>query len=675
MTKKSPAPAALATKPTNSEATIASSPDEKKTANGSSSSSSSSSSSISSTALKSSVPVSIRARNELDRKLLVAATEGDIAYLESVRIDPPRNNKGHGKSKNNDKNYTNDGTRILREAVCVSGCTLLHWAAGSNQVDVLEYLLSEPRSGEDDGGEHPTSVGAIFSDHESDNDGPSHLRAVDLPVTKCKKSLGRTPLHYACRNGCLEAVRWLVLVGRASVGVMAKQGVTPFQLAVWQNRLEICVFLTETAKTIQGISGGDNCCFDPAKDFNDFGCGAVHWLGIAPESRANCNRGSNEGGNSNDNDDENEHNDSWYNDGRDLLPLARWLATLPGIDFDARQRQNHTALHKASWGGHLALVDYLHEDHDMWDDIVDDAGNYAASLADMAHTPKHSKIADYLRRHCSRKRAESLLILGLKGREEDSTLGKDAIRKAYLAKARQLHPDRLVSMSSPAGNPSHGNANDALGEATEGEVATAARNNNEDENANAAPTTLVTFDALRKAYLHLTEEDGVGDQSNPAHSLNLMLRYVNNSGSNNNNTTDENEKNILQMETNNPDGEEDNSFFKARLVAVLLEYGDKGIDLSNVKKKWKQVWPEIPFPSQQQKACQSEQKQAKKIPMADFLLQKAGDVIRFERHGDRKRRVLVLLKNRNSSKESVLRSGSVATGAATVISEGREGRQ
>ena len=672
MTKEKPASAALAIEATNSEATIASSPDEKKaaTANGSKSS----------TAIKSSVVVSIRAKNELDRKLLVAATEGNIAYLESVRRNPPRNkNKGRGKSKNNDKNNTNvanNGTKILQEAVCVSGCTLLHWAAGSNQVDVLEYLLSESRSEEDDGGESPTSVGgAIFSDHDDDNDGRLQFRAVDLPVTKCKKSLGRTPLHYACRNGCLEAVRWLVLVGGASIGVQAKQGVTPFQLAVWQNRLEICVFLTETAKTktTMGLEG-DNCCFDPAKDFNDFGCGAVHWLGIAPESRANCNRGSNSNSDNSGNNDNNDEkdDDSLYNDGRDLLPLARWLASLPGMDFDARQRQNHTALHKASWGGHMALVDYLHEEHDMWDDIVDDAGNYAASLADMAHTPKHSKIADYLRRHCSRKRAESLLILGLNGGGDNTELGKDEIRKAYLAKARQLHPDRLVSTSTPAGNPSIGNGNDALGEVTAGETVAAARNDNEGENANAAPTTVVTFDALRKAYLHLTEEDGVGDQSNPAHSLNLMLRYVNNSGSNNSNTTDENQKNMVEKDTKNPDGEEDDSFFKARLVAVLLEYGDKGIDLSNVKKKWKQVWPEIPFPSQQQKACQSEQKQAKKIPMADFLLQKAGDVIRFERHGDRKRRVLVLLKNRNSSKESVLRSGSVATGTTIFEVEERQ---
>ena len=504
----------------------------------------------SSSALKTSVPIIIRAKTEVDQKLLVAATEGDITYLESFEI------------------------KRLQNVVCTSGCTLLHWAAGSNQVGVLKYLLST---------DNP-----IFD-------------SVDLPITKCKKSLGRTPLHYACRNGCLEAVRWLVLEGGASIDIKAKQGVTPFQLAVWQNRLDICIFLTETAQS-------RGCGFDPAKDFNDFGCGAVHWLGIAPEARANFQRGNN------------PKDQDWYQDGRDLLPLAKWLASLPGIDFGARQRQNHTCLHKAAWGGHLAIVEYLHTQHDMWDEIVDDAGNYAASLADMAHTPKHAVIANYLRKHCSRKKAQSLAILGL----TDATATKEEIRKAYLLKARQLHPDKLAA--SKAGE-------EVTGEET------------------------VAFDELRKAYKHLTEEDGVGDQSNPAHSLNLMLQYVN-SSSNGSNTTGKN--NIEQ-----DGGEEDNSFFKARLVAVLLEYGDKGIDLSNVKKKWKQVWPEVPFPSQQQKASQKQQ--AKKIPMAEFLLQKAGDVIRFERYGEKKRRVLVLLKDRNSSKESVLRSATLDT--ETTISE------
>ena len=538
---------------TEAAAATATSSDEKKGAGSSS------------TAPKASVPVFIRAKTKCDQKLLVAATEGDIAYLEKIRLE---NCKLDGNQNNQDEIW---GTRVLKETVCTSGCTLLHWAAGSNQVGVLEYLLS-PLDGK--------SGPSVFQDEDS-------IRAVDLPVTRCKKSLGRTPLHYACRNGCLEAVQWLVQVGGASIGVLAKQGVTPFQLAVWQNRLDICLFLAETAKKTK-----DN--FDPSKDFNDFGCGAIHWIGIAPESRANFGR----------------HPNDWYDDGRDLLPMAKWLASISGMDFSARQRQNHTGLHKASWGGHLKLVEYLHQEHDLWDEVVDDAGNYAASLADMAHTPKHAKIARYLRTHCSRKKAKSLTILGFSNTR--ILPNKDEIRKAYLAKAKQLHPDRLVASAEE----------------------TAEQENTDDQKA--------TFDELRRAYLHLMEEDGVGDQSNPAHSLNLMLQYVNNSSD-------------KSGERKKDDGVENDSFFKARLVAVLLEYGDKGIDLSNVKKKWKQVWPEIPFPSQIREA--GEKQQSKKIPMAEFLLKKAGDVIRFERHGDKNRRVLVLLKNKNSSKESVLRSG------------------
>ena len=56
------------------------------------------------------------------------------------------------------------------------------------------------------------------------------------------------------------------------------------------------------------------------------------------------------------------------------------------------------------------------------------------------------------------------------------------IRRAYLTKARQVHPDRQ----------------------------------GHDEETDH-------FDRIRKAYEHLTKEGGNGMQSNPSHSLNLML--------------------------------------------------------------------------------------------------------------------------------------------------------
>jgi hypothetical protein len=110
-----------------------------------------------------------------------------------------------------------------------------------------------------------------------------------------------------------------------------------------------------------------------------------------------------------------------------------------------------------------------------------------------------------------------------------------------------------------------------------------------------------SFDAVHKAYKHLIENNGHGKQSNPAHSLNLMLQV--------NGLEDEKEDSL--------------SCFKARLIAVLLEYGDKGLDLSNVKKKWKQVWPTEPFPNT------IDTVKNRKIPLSEFLKEHAGDVIEF----------------------------------------------
>jgi hypothetical protein len=113
------------------------------------------------------------------------------------------------------------------------------------------------------------------------------------------------------------------------------------------------------------------------------------------------------------------------------------------------------------------------------------------------------------------------------------------IRRAYLEQAHSVHLDRQSTTNKAA---------------------------NHDEGDN--------FDALHKAYVHSMEEGGRGNQSNPAaHSLHLMLQV---SG--------------LQNKSDVSKSKDDNiedACFKARLIAVLLEYGDKGLDLdlSNVMKK------------------------------------------------------------------------------------------
>jgi hypothetical protein len=70
--------------------------------------------------------------------------------------------------------------------------------------------------------------------------------------------------------------------------------------------------------------------------------------------------------------------------------------------------------------------------------------------------------------------------------------------------------------------------------------------------------------------------------------------------------------------TEGESNESEDDCFKARLIAVLLEYGDKGLDLCNVKKKWTQVWPTITFP---------EETERKKRGLSEFIRLKAGDVV------------------------------------------------
>jgi ankyrin repeat protein len=101
----------------------------------------------------------IRASSPRAQRLLQAAADGDLESLREEDASPVSNEE-------------------LQSARCSSGCSALHWAAGSNQVEVIQYLILE------------------------------RCFHVDIPCTR--KAKGRTPLHYACRNGCTEAARLLV---------------------------------------------------------------------------------------------------------------------------------------------------------------------------------------------------------------------------------------------------------------------------------------------------------------------------------------------------------------------------------------------------------------------------------------------------------------------------------
>uniref|UniRef100_A0A7S3PYF9 J domain-containing protein n=1 Tax=Chaetoceros debilis TaxID=122233 RepID=A0A7S3PYF9_9STRA len=399
--------------------------------------------------------------------LLDAAKSGDLQHIENCHYP----------------------LSVLTSIKDSSGCTMLHWSAGNNHEATLNYLLTSF---------HP-----------------------DTPVTS-KKAMGRTALHYACRNGHMSIVQALVKKYNADVNIRAKHGVTPFQLAIWQNQLHICTYLAT------------ECGIIPRQEMNDFGCGIIHWLGIVPRSRSD-----------------------------NIISLAKWIIEEHGIDIYSKQNQGHTVLHKASWGGQLELVKYLHEIHGMHDDTKDHAGNYAADLCDMANTPNHSKIASYLRKECSLEYRESCIILGI---EKNSS--EEEIRRAYLEKARLCHPDR----SSKGGD----------GKEESNSISNSKILYGDDD-----------FQLVKKAYEHLMSGGIATKQKNPAHSIHLLLENQGNA------PRDGIANEIYPRDGVSDCGEEDHELklFKTRLVAVLLEYGEKGLDLSNIPKKWNQVWPDVAFPN------------------------------------------------------------------------------
>jgi ankyrin repeat protein len=473
--------------------------------------------------------------DETNNSVIQASKDGNICYLNSVSKES------------------------VRKAECNVGCTALHWAAGSNQLSVLKYLLTSI--------EHEI---AIFPN-------------VNLKVAENKLAAGRTPLHYACRNGHLEVAKYLIQVRSAHVHVKDHKGVTPFQLAIWQNHLNMCRFLVEECNVVASL------------DVNSFGCGPLHWLGIVPFHRANDNAST-------------SHSDE---DGNALLPLAEWLTSQPNINVFTKQNTGHTALHKAAWGGHLALVKYLHEQFHMYDDCIDDTGNYAADLADMANTVRHSRIALYLRRECSMERLESLKTLGLSSCMDYS---EEDIRKAYLKMARLHHPD--------------------------------ARQINE----NKQRLHDMKFHEIQRAFEHLAIHGGISNkQRNPAHSIPLLLQAQDDIQSALKDSKHKNDK-----------------LFKARLLAVLLEYGDKGMNLSNIPKKWDQVWPDVSFDSMFTDESNSfvSGKKRRSGELLRLIQSRAGDVIQVTRmplsksvatvSKTQQKKGVIMIVPRNISREDIL---------------------
>lgn len=113
------------------------------------------------------------------------------------------------------------------------GASPLHWAAGSGQRHVVEFLVTtcncDPNVGQ-----------------------------------RGKRSFsGRTALHWAARNGHLAVVRYLVEDCKVDLDATTIDGTTAFNWACWQGHLDVMKYLH------------GSCC--DVHKINSFGCNAVLW--------------------------------------------------------------------------------------------------------------------------------------------------------------------------------------------------------------------------------------------------------------------------------------------------------------------------------------------------------------------------------------------------------------
>ena len=86
------------------------------------------------------------------------------------------------------------------------------------------------------------------------------------------------------------------------------------------------------------------------------------------------------------------------------------------------------------------------------------------------------------------------------------------------------------------------------------------------------------FMKFKAAYEHLTKENGIGQQMNPKYSEKKLLEY--------------------HHSASNTTSCKDDDLFTSRLIAVISDYGSSGFPVSLISRRWNQIWPERPFPTE-----------------------------------------------------------------------------
>ncbi len=177
------------------------------------------------------------------------------------------------------------------------------WAAGNGHLDCLKYLMKLRK-----------------------NTSTEHHKAIITSncTKKRRKREGKTSLHYACRNGHLHVVQYLLELQVMAVDIASGDGTTPLHLACYGGHFEVIRYLIEDRKA------------DIFKT-NDWGCGIGHWVAMSIQS-----------------------------DHEKLIAILNYIKESrkvgPAKSFDIfgrTQKQGHSSVHKAAQKQNRKIIEWL----------------------------------------------------------------------------------------------------------------------------------------------------------------------------------------------------------------------------------------------------------------------------------------------------------------------------
>mmetsp|Transcript_22088 Transcript_22088/g.63327 ORF Transcript_22088/g.63327 Transcript_22088/m.63327 type:complete len:506 (+) Transcript_22088:102-1619(+) len=232
--------------------------------------------------------------------LLAAAADGNAENIQILMEEEAKNSSSSVAEKNN-------RIRKLLDQQDRNGSIAEHWAAGGGHVDCLRLL-------------HKYRDVVTASDNEKQDDDDDNDDSAPTSNQRQRRRDGRTSLHFACKNGQDDVVAYLLKErgssANAEVDVPTGDGTMPLHLACFSAHLS-------TVKLLIERYGAD------VNRKNDWGCGVAHWIAMSVNPKR-----------------------------EDVVHICQYLRTEHNIFFHDRQKQGHSAVHKAAQKKNREVIEW-----------------------------------------------------------------------------------------------------------------------------------------------------------------------------------------------------------------------------------------------------------------------------------------------------------------------------